>query len=424
MSRKKRVLIGISGSISAYKMADLVSLLTKNQIDVQCLLTRSAREFVSPLVLETLSDRPVKLDLFGEDISGTEHIDLARWPDLLVFAPASAHTLARLSLGLADDLLTTVALASRAPKLIAPAMNTAMWEAVTTQEHLVRLKNRGFICLEPDAGKLACGEVGVGKLPSVDVLFQEIQSLLANPPGEATVNPRPQAALPLQGQHLLITSGPTTTAIDAVRYITNASTGKMGAALAEAALDLGAQVTVIQGVDKGVVFPVDREHSGRLTVVPVKTAEDMEARAKEVLPKATGVIAAAAVMDYRVLQPTLEKQKRAAADIHLELTPSVDVLQSLREAAPKGTWFFGFAAETHDFEQHAQAKLKRKNLDWIFVNPVAKTNETLPSGFGTDINEGILLSRDGQKEVIPSGSKKEVAKTLLKAVIQARAGVP
>ena len=422
MNRKNRVLIGISGSISAYKIADLVSLLTKNDIDVQCLLTQSAREFVSPLVLETLSGRPVKTHLFGEDISGTEHIHLARWPDLLVFAPASAHTLARLSLGLADDLLTTVALASRARKLIVPAMNTAMWEARTTQEHLARLRGQGVICLEPDTGKLACGEVGAGKLPAVEVIFQAIQRLLTNPQDEVAVNTSPNAALPLHGQHLLITSGPTITAIDAVRYITNPSTGKMGAALAEVALEFGAQVTVIQGMDKGVVLPVDHQQSGRLQIVPVKTAEEMEARAQEVLPKVSGVIAAAAVMDYRVLQPAREKQKRAAADMHLELTPSVDVLQSLRDSAPHGTWFFGFAAETHDFEQHAQAKLKRKNLDWIFVNPVAKWDETLPSGFGTDINEGILLSRAGLKKMIQSGSKHEVAKTLLQAVIQAKAG--
>jgi phosphopantothenoylcysteine decarboxylase/phosphopantothenate--cysteine ligase len=252
-SMASNILIGISGSIAAYKMADVVSQLKKQGHQVQCILTESATQFVTPLVLETLSGNPVRSAIFGADISGTEHIDLARWADIFVIAPASANTIAKLSLGLADDLLTTVALATEAPLLIAPAMNTVMWNKPVTQGHLRALADGGARFVDPAAGVLACGEVGVGKLASVESIVLAINAYLSEVQTQD-----------LSGLHVLITSGPTTTPIDAVRYITNHSTGRMGAAMAEAALARGAQVSMVLGVDKGVVRPIAPNGGSRI----------------------------------------------------------------------------------------------------------------------------------------------------------------
>jgi phosphopantothenoylcysteine decarboxylase/phosphopantothenate--cysteine ligase len=309
------VLIAISGSISAYKIADVVSELGKAGHQVQCLLTRSATEFVSPLVLETLSGRKARAELFGPDVSGTEHIDYARWADVMVFAPASANMLARLALGLADDLPSTVALASEAPILIAPAMNTVMWEKPIVQQHLATLVERGAGVVEPASGLLACGEVGMGKLAPVANIVAAIEAAI-----------HPERVQDLLDERILITAGPTTTAIDAVRYITNHSTGRMGAAMAEEALRRGAVVDYVLGMDKGVVRPVPpRGTESRLHLIEVRTAEEMAAAALERLPNASGVVATAAVMDYSVAAPSASKLKRASEAIALDLVPSTDV---------------------------------------------------------------------------------------------------
>ncbi|HTN61118.1 MAG TPA: bifunctional phosphopantothenoylcysteine decarboxylase/phosphopantothenate--cysteine ligase CoaBC, partial [Devosia sp.] len=267
------ILIAVTGSISAYKIADVVSALVKQGHQVQCIMTESAKQFVTPLVLETLSGRAVKSALFGPDISGTEHIDLARWADIFVVAPATANVLARLALGLADDLVTTVALATTAPLLLAPAMNTVMWEHPATQQHLQTLQQRGAHVVNPAAGTLACGEVGVGKLAPVETIIASIQAALASPTTD------------LADLRVLITAGPTTSPIDAVRYITNHSTGRMGAAMAEEALRRGAQVRYVLGTDKGVVRPIPPPGSAdRLTLVEVQTAEQMAKASLAFLP--------------------------------------------------------------------------------------------------------------------------------------------
>ncbi len=394
------ILIAISGSISAYKIADVVSELGKAGHEVQCLLTQSAKEFVSPLVLETLSGRKALSDVFGPDVSGTEHIDLARWADLLVFAPASANMLARLALGLADDLVTTVALASEAPMLIAPAMNTVMWEKPVVQHHLAVLVERGAGIINPASGLLACGEVGMGKLAPVAEIVAAIEKAVL--PG----------VLDLVDERILITAGPTTTAIDAVRYITNHSTGRMGAAMAEEALRRGAVVDYVLGVDKGVVRPVaPRGAEGRLHLVEVRTAEDMAKAALQKLPDATGVVASAAVMDYSVASPSASKLKRASDAIALDLVPSVDVLGSLRKAATD-QWFMGFAAETDDVEAHGKGKLVAKGLDYLFANAVARLGETGATGFAVSTNAGVLLGKDGSRHELGLGSKSEIARQI------------
>jgi len=403
------ILIGITGSIAAYKMADVVSQLTKQGHRVRCILTESATQFVTPLVLETLSGNPVRSAIFGADISGTEHIDLARWADLFVVAPASANALAKLALGLADDLLTTVALATEAPLLIAPAMNTVMWNKPITQTHLRSLADAGARFVDPASGILACGEVGVGKLASVDSIVQAINSQL----NETTRQD-------LAGVHVLITSGPTTTPIDAVRYITNHSTGRMGAAMAEAALRRGARVSMVLGVDKAVIRPVaSADAASRLSIVEVRTAEEMAAAALKILPEANGVIATAAVMDYRVAEPSAKKLKRANSATTLDLVPSVDVLGSLREAA-SGQWFLGFAAETDDVVENGQLKLERKGLDFLFANPVARIGETSATGFQVGTNGGTLLIRDGASRDFAVMSKAALAEAIWDVVAEAK----
>lgn len=394
------ILIAVSGSISAYKIADVVSELGKAGHQVQCLLTRSATEFVSPLVLETLSGRKARFEQFGPDVPGTEHIDFARWVDLMVFAPASANMLARLALGLADDLPSTVALATEAPLLIAPAMNTVMWEKPIVQQHLRTLVERGARIIEPASGLLACGEVGMGKLAPVASIVSAIEAAVVPPVQD------------LQDERILITAGPTTTPIDAVRYITNHSTGRMGAAMAEEALRRGAVVDYVLGVDKGVVRPVPpRGSESRLHVVEVRTAEEMAAAALERLPQATGVVATAAVMDYAVASPSASKLKRASAAIALDLVPSIDVLGSLKQAA-NGQWFLGFAAETDNVEEHGVGKLKGKGLDFLFANAVSKLGAAGQTGFAVNTNAGVLLSANGERHELGLGAKADIARQI------------
>ena len=395
------ILIAISGSISAYKVADVVSELGKAGHQVQCLLTRSATAFVSPLVLETLSGRKARVEQFGPDVSGTEHIDFARWAELMVFAPASANMLARLALGLADDLPSTVALATAAPILIAPAMNTVMWEKPIVQQHLATLVERGAKVVEPASGLLACGETGMGKLAPVANIVAAIEAAL-----------RPEGVQDLKDERVLITAGPTTTAIDAVRYITNHSTGRMGAAMAEEALKRGAVVDYVLGVDKGVVRPVPpRGTAARFHLVEVRTAEEMAAAALERLPQATGVVATAAVMDYAVAAPSASKLKRASDAISLDLVPSTDVLGSLRQAA-SGQWFLGFAAETDNVEAHGAGKLKAKGLDFLFANEVARLGAAGQTGFAVGTNAGVLLSAKGERHELALGPKSEIARQI------------
>ncbi|KRA95012.1 hypothetical protein ASD83_19490 [Devosia sp. Root685] len=403
------ILIGITGSIAAYKIADVVSQLTKQGHRVRCILTESATQFVTPLVLETLSGNPVRSAIFGADISGTEHIDLARWADLFVIAPASANTLAKLALGLADDLLTTVALATEAPLLIAPAMNTVMWNKPITQAHLRGLADAGARFVDPASGILACGEVGVGKLASVESIVQAINTQLNE-----------TATKDLAGVHVLITSGPTTTPIDAVRYITNHSTGRMGAAMAEAALRRGARVSMVLGVDKGVVRPVaSGEASSRLSIIEVRTAEEMAAAALKILPDTNGVVATAAVMDYRVATPSAQKLKRANEATTLDLVPSVDVLGALRDSA-NGQWFLGFAAETDDVVENGQLKLARKRLDFLFANAVARIGESSETGFQVGTNGGTLLARDAAPRDFAVMSKAALADAIWDVVAETK----
>lgn len=418
-----RILICVSGSIAAYKAADVVSALTKKGYEVKCLMTRSAREFVTPLVLETLSRKSVTTDLWGEDVSGTEHIRLARWPDVIAFIPATANLIAKLSHGMADDLVTTVALASESPWMIAPAMNAVMWAAPSTRENVAKLKARGIQFIEPAEGLLACGEEGSGKLAQVETLVAAIEAEL--PKSRAVKRTQPQTDLlpgdvalkSWQGQKIVITAGPTISRIDAVRYMTNPSTGTMGVRLAEEALKRGAEVALILGQDKGGSLPdVSDEEAGRLKLVQVESADEMLKESLKHLPSATAVIASAAVLDYQVKKPSARKQKRAAKALKLDLIPSVDVLASLVTAVGKlkrKPWFLGFAAETDDLETNARGKLKKKKLDYVFGNWISAADEKRATGFGKDQNAGILFYEDGRAKEFPEASKRDLAAKIL-----------
>ncbi len=394
---KGKILLTISGSIAAYKAADLTSLLTQKGYEVQCLLTENAKQFVTPTVLETLSHFPVQSDLFGPGISGTEHIRLARWADLIVFAPATANLLTKLALGFADDLVTTIALATKAPWLVVPAMNTVMWEKEIIQEHIKTLLGRGACFLNPEEGTLACGEAGVGKLATPEKIFEKIEGIL---------NLKEPPSKPLLGLKLLITAGSTISRIDSVRYITNPSTGKMGAAMAEEALARGAEVYYVLGLDKGVVRPnIPQSAVNQFHLFTVETAEEMLDIAFGCLKKVHGVIATAAVSDYRVKNSVTHKLKRSSKSMSLELLPSVDVLSSLRSKASSGQWFFGFAAESENLLENAEIKFKKKNLDFLFANPI----RTPQTGFGASTNSGFLFQRKKEAIEFALTSKKELA---------------
>lgn len=412
MENQVDVLIAVSGSIAAYRIADTVSELRKSGISVQCILSPSAKEFVTPLVLETLSGNPVVTSVFGEGISGTEHIRLARNHKLLCLAPATANMIAKISLGLADDLVSTVWLASKANKMVAPAMNWSMWESETTQEHVKRLSSRGVDLLGPETeGELACGELGAGKMIPALTLAHEIKTRLNSISLPQDVS--------LKGKRILITSGPTISKIDDVRYMTNGSTGKMGKALAEEALSRGAHVDFVTGIDKGVVFPSAPEGSeSNLTIIKVQSAEEMLEQAVAKVEKADYVIAASAVLDYKVAAPFSGKEKRTSEPKTLALFPCVDVLASLQSKRMAHQKFLGFAAEAvseeKDLKSAAERKLKSKNLDFVYANPL--------SCFSGETSSGLLLSRDGKTITFESSSKRHVAKRLIDLLSKSDAG--
>lgn len=400
-----RILLGISGGIAAYKTPELVRELQKAGHEVRCILTAGASEFVSPLVLQTLTHAEVPSSLFGPSVKGTDHIDYARWPDVILVAPATAQTLARITHGLADDLLSTVVLASRSPVFVAPAMNTAMWENAATQANLATLKARGITVIEPDSGVLACGEEGAGKLPELARIVNACVS----------AGPTPVRTQDLAGTRWLITAGPTRTHIDPVRYITNPSTGTMGKAMAEEALSRGATVDYVLGMDKGVVMPeASGEQASRLHLTQVLTAQEMLDASLRVLDQVDGVIATAAVMDYEVRTPSHRKLKRSTSDCSLELTPAVDVLGTLRARCSRpSTLFVGFAAETDSVLENGLKKLHAKKLDYLFANPIAGLGELAQTGFGTPTNSGFWISKQNPSaDHWPVDSKREIARRI------------
>ena len=392
----KELILGVTGSIAAYKAVYLLRELTRLGAGVTVVTTAHAERFVAPLTFRTLSGRPVLSDLFDPQTpDAVEHVQLAERAQALVVAPATANLLAKAAHGIADDFLTTLLLAARCPVLIAPAMDGGMWQHPAVRDNVRTLRERGVTVLEPDAGELASGLPGRGRLPEVDAILEALERLLA-------------PVRDLAGERILVTSGPTREPIDPVRYLSNRSSGKMGHAIATAALRRGAEVILIAG-------PTALEPPPGAAYVPVQTAEDMREAALQHLDTATIVIKAAAVADYRAKDPSATKIKSKKDEgLTLSLVPNPDILKEL--ASRKGRAFLvGFAAETNEVRTHATAKLKAKGVDLLVANDVSEPG----SGFGTDTNRVTLLDRSGGVEELPLLSKREVADRILDRVASA-----
>lgn len=369
--QNKRILLGVTGGIAAYKSAELVRRLQDLGATVKVAMTPAGTEFVTPLTFQALSGHPVHTTLLDEEAeAGMGHIELARWADLLLIAPASADFLARLRVGQADDLLTAICLATPAIIALAPAMNQGMWAKPSTQQNLEWLRRHGYEIFGPASGSQACGDVGLGRM-------EEPAELAAMAAGLFTSDI-------LQGRRVVITAGPTREAIDPVRYLSNHSSGKMGYALAEAAMEAGAEVTLISG-------PVHIPAPERVKVVPVISARDMLDASLAAAAGADLFIAAAAVADYRPVQVADQKLKKQSDSNHftLELEENPDIVASVAQQQPR-PFMVGFAAETQDLERYAREKLIRKRLDLVIANNVAEAG----IGFNSDDNEVLLVSED------------------------------
>lgn len=378
------VVLGVTGGIACYKAVELVRLLVKGDYRVQVIMTRSAMEFVTPLTFQTLSGNPVATETFNlTQESEIGHINLADSADIFVIAPATANVIGKIASGIADDLLTTVIMATQAPVLIAPAMNIHMYENPILQENLRKLRRVGYHLMEPSEGFLACGYEGKGRLPDPEAILAEIQRQLSKKD--------------LTGQKFLITAGPNREPLDPVRYISNRSSGKMGYALAKAALRRGAEVTLVSG-------PTALDPPSGARFIPVTTAAEMHDAVRKEFADCTAVVMAAAVTDYRPVAAAGRKIKRGQGPIELRLEPNPDILKALGENRD-GKILIGFAAETEDLAANAEKKLHAKNLDMIVANNVAEAG----SGFDGDTNIATIIDRTGAKHSLPLMSKDELA---------------
>lgn len=392
----RKILLGVTGGIAAYKAAELVRLLIKAGAEVRVVMTPAAREFVQPLTYQALSGHRVYLDLFdAEADSAMDHIELARWCDLMLVAPASADFLGKMCAGYADNLLLTLCLASRQPVAVAPAMNQQMFANAATVTNIDRLQTRGVQVWGPDAGEQACGDVGPGRMLEPAQLLANLESHFR--PGK------------LQGVSILLTAGPTREAIDPVRYISNRSSGKMGYAMATAALQAGAEVTLVSG-------PVALAPPAGVTLIAVESARQMQDAVMGLVERCDVFIACAAVSDYRVAQEAEHKIKKSAQEMTLTLAPNADILAAV-SALERRPFCVGFAAETRDLEKYALDKLERKNLDMIAANLVGGGS----GGFEADVNRLEVYWRGGAHGIAEAG-KLEVAKQLIDLIAERYTG--
>jgi phosphopantothenoylcysteine decarboxylase/phosphopantothenate--cysteine ligase len=386
----RNVLLGVSGGIAAYKAAELVRALQDSGASVRVIMTHGAQEFITPLTLQALSGNPVHTQLLDEDAEmGMGHIELARWADLLLMAPATADLIARLVAGRADDLLTTVALATPAPILIAPAMNQQMWRDPATKSNIALLKSRGYEMIDPAVGQQACGDVGPGRMEQPDRISERANSLFSS--------------RALQGKRVLITAGPTREALDPVRYISNHSSGKMGYALAQAAAEAGATTTLVSG-------PVALDTPDHVTRYSVTSAVQMLDQCQALVDQCDIFIACAAVADYRPGNEQKQKIKKGPETVTLELIKNPDIVATIAKHTP-GPYVVGFAAETNDVIAYAKEKMHKKGLDMIIANDVS-TPET---GFNSDQNAVTAIWQQGEKN-LPQASKSTIARQIIEIV--------
>jgi phosphopantothenoylcysteine decarboxylase/phosphopantothenate--cysteine ligase len=391
MLENKNIVLGVTGGIAAYKAADIASKLVQAGARVEAVMTEAATRFITPLTLRNVTGRPAITDMFepAADIN-LEHIALAEAADVVVIAPATANTIAKLAAGMADNMLTCLVLATKAPVILAPAMNDNMLQNHVTQENLARLKARGFVLVDPAYGRLASGKIGWGRLAEIETIVGTVRQVLGRK-GD------------LAGKGIVVTAGGTQEPIDAVRHIGNRSSGKMGYALAEAARDRGAAVILIAG-------PTSLPPPPGVEVVPVQTASQMKTAVDGAVSRTDVLIMAAAVADYQPRTTAEGKIKKEASSLTLELVRTPDIL-----AEVKGDFIkVGFAAESEDIVANAKEKLRKKQLDLIVANDIT----TADSGFGTDTNKVSIIDRGGNVEELPLLSKREVADRVLDRVVQ------
>lgn len=393
MLNDKNIVLGVCGGIAAYKAADLVSRLKKKGARVKVIMTQAAKEFVSPLTFQTLSQNYVSVDAFSAPKNWeVEHISLAQWAECMVIAPATANFVGKVASGIADDLLTTTVMATKAPVVIVPAMNTNMYLNRIVQRNMDYLSRMGYVFIEPIRGRLACGDEGIGKMQEPERIVSFLENLMGDKKD-------------LRGIRILVTAGPTREAIDPVRFLTNRSSGKMGYALARAAASRGAEVILVSG-------PTAQEPPPVAKYIPVESAVEMYRAVMENYHQCQVVIKAAAVSDYRPAAKSEKKIKKTDGTITLELERNPDILMELGK--DKGSRILvGFAAESHDIQDYARHKIEKKNADMIVANDITQEG----AGFNTDTNIACIIYRDGSMEQLPKMPKDRLAHVILDRVL-------
>lgn len=397
MLKDKTVILGVSGSIAAYKIASLASALKKLHCDVHVIMTKNATNFINPITFETLTDNKCLVDTFDRNFEfSVEHVSLAKKADACMIAPASANVIAKLAHGLADDMLTTTVLACECPKIVSPAMNTRMFRNPIVQDNMKILQSYGMEVIDPACGYLACGDTGEGKMPEPDVLLQYILKALTEKKD-------------MDGMNVLVTAGPTQEAIDPVRYITNHSTGKMGYAVARAAAMRGACVTLVSG-------PTSLTPPPFVETVPVVSAEEMFCAVTSRTEKQDIIIKTAAVADYRPAVVAEEKVKKKDGEMNIALERTKDILEYLGEHKRNGQFLCGFSMETENMLENSRAKLAKKNLDMVIANNLKVEG----AGFGTNTNVITVITEESAEE-LPLMSKEEAAERILDAILKEKA---
>ncbi|WP_195958795.1 bifunctional phosphopantothenoylcysteine decarboxylase/phosphopantothenate--cysteine ligase CoaBC [Clostridium saudiense] len=393
----KCVVIGVTGGIAIYKALDVISALRKKDIEVHVIMTESASKFVNPLTFQSISQNMVVTDMFAEPKAWEiQHISLAQKADLMLVAPATANIIGKISNGIADDMLSTTIMATKAKVLIAPAMNTNMYENKIVQNNISKLKDFGYKFIEPASGRLACGDVGIGKLADVNTIVERVLEELEEKEQD------------LLGKKVLISAGPTIAPIDPVRYITNRSTGKMGYAIAQEARERGAEVVLVSG-------PTNLNPPKDVKIINIKTNEEMKNEILQYFEWADIVIKSAAVADYKPKEYSEEKIKKGDGDLNLCLTRDNDILKSLGEIKTHQI-LVGFAAESNNVLENANKKLKNKNLDFIVANDITSSD----TGFGSEDNKVVILSKNDEKLELEKMSKKEVASNIFDMILEKR----
>lgn len=397
----KNIIVGITGGIAAYKVAGVCSQLKQQGHQVRVMMTKSATEFITPLTFQSITTHPVIVDMFDKPEAGVSHIDWADWADCVLIAPATANIIGKVRHGIADDFVSTIIMATKAPVVFAPAMNVNMYQNSIVQANIESLKTFGYRFIDAEEGYLACGYTGKGRLAKEETIIETIQQVLA----DMILIENSQRNL--TGKRVLITAGPTREALDPVRYITNHSSGKMGYAMAEVAASMGAKVTLISG-------PTTIAKPLGVNTIDIKTADEMLQAVLEFLPEQDIVIKAAAVADYRAKSVSPQKIKKLDENLTIELEKNVDILSTITKRKKQKQIIVGFAAESDNLIENARDKLVRKNMDLIVANDISKED----SGFNVDWNQVVIIHKNGQMVELPKQTKRQIAMQIFEQILQ------